>query len=229
MPEHGTPGQIVIIAGGSGSGKTTTCRQFAAMTGTPCLHFGIDMMLGGVIPQRLCLLGAQQDEGFSVGPGPEGSCRFVLGKYGMGFFEALHAMVAAAARHGHNVVMDHIPVMDPPILQDCVAQFTGLPVLLVGLRPPMQVAAARASGRTEADKDATLKETSHDMDQLAEILPKLIPWYDRAIFAHDCFDLIIDTSSHDTAQTVQLIRQRLAQGPGIAFRRLQAAMGGVAA
>lgn len=225
MHRKRVPGQIVIIAGGSGSGKTTTCRQFSAMTGAPYLHFGIDMMLGGVIPERLCLLGAQQEDGFSVGPGPDGSYRFMLGRYGMGFFEAMHAMVAAAARHGQNVVMDHIPVMDPPILQDCIARFADLPVLLVGLRPPMEVARARATGRTEADKDATLKETSHDMSLLADILPRLIPWYDRAIFAHDCFDLIIDTSRHDTAQTAQLIEQRLAEGPGTAFRRLQASTG----
>ncbi len=225
VPGQIAPGRIIIVAGGSGCGKSTTCRQFAASTSEPYLHFGIDMMLGGVIPEHMGMLGAQRNEGFSIGPvqdsDPQGPWRFVLGEHGMRFFEAMHAMVAGAARDGHNVVMDHIPVMDPPILQDCVEKFAGLPVLLVGLRPPLQVSTARTTGRTEADKQAALKETSYDMAVLAGILPRLIPWYDRAIYAHDCFDLIVDTSRHDPDQTVLLIQQRLAQGPGTAFDRLK--------
>ena len=41
-----------------------------------------------------------------------------------------------SARNGCNIILDHLMMVDPPILQDCIWRLEGLPVLFVSLRPP---------------------------------------------------------------------------------------------
>jgi hypothetical protein len=49
--------------------------------------------------------------------------------------EAMNAMIAAAARVGQNLVVDHFMFLDPPFLQDCIWELVDVPVLPVNLKP----------------------------------------------------------------------------------------------
>ena len=113
-------GQIVLISGTSGSGKTTTCAQWARRAHEPWLMFGMDLAVGTLIPAKFTMFGSRKEEGYQPT------------KYGpvcMKVLAAMHAMVAAAAKTGQNMVVDHLMFVDPPVLQDAVWRMADVPVL----------------------------------------------------------------------------------------------------
>ena len=131
-------GQIVVISGTSGAGKTTMCQAFARRADQPYLMLGMDLLLGSMIPGKYTIFGEQKDEGYyGLGWGP----------VGWKAIEAMHEMIAGAARSGQNMVVDHLMFIDPPILQDCIWRLADLPVLFVNLRPSRDVLERRVTER----------------------------------------------------------------------------------
>ena len=136
---------------------------------------------------------------------------------------ALHEMIAAAARSGQNMVVDHLMFVDPPILQDCIWALHDVPVLFVNLKPPREVLAQRITQR-EIVLPAPLIEAAGGMDGIAALgaeLAALVPWFYDHTYANDCYDLTIDSSMLDPDAVCALIEQRLAAGPGTAFAALR--------
>src|SRR5439155_12991760 len=132
-------GQLIIVTGTTGSGKTTTCGEFVAAANDLWLHFGVDLFLGRAVPRKFVDGGPRSHEGVHMAPDdpndPEGPAHLDLGLYGAGLLHAMNAMAATAVRNGQKIIMDHITTIDPPLLQDCVACLHELPVLFVALKP----------------------------------------------------------------------------------------------
>jgi hypothetical protein len=61
-------GQIVLISGTSGSGKTTTCAQWARRAPESWLMFGMDLLAGTLLPAKYTMFGEKKDEGYFPQP-----------------------------------------------------------------------------------------------------------------------------------------------------------------
>jgi len=185
------------------------------------LHFGIDLFLGTVVPRKFVDGGPRCHEGVHMVPDdpddPGGTWHMDMGCYGMSMIATFHRMAAAAVRSGQNVVLDHIATLDPPLLQDCITCFVDLPVFFVGLRPPAEIIPKRIDERLDSIVATIGREhavrNSENKKRVAQHL------HER-IFAHNIFDLIIDTHRHSPAEVVALIAAAMGDGQGQAFPEL---------
>ena len=207
-------GQIVVISGTSGAGKTTTCQAFARRAEQPYLMLGMDLLLGSMIPGKYTIFGEQKDEGYyGLGWGP----------VGWKAIEAMHEMIAGAARSGQNMVVDHLMFIDPPILQDCIWRLADLPVLFVNLRPSRDVLERRVTER-KIELPPQMVEAVGGPDgvrKLGELLSQMTPWYYEHAYQNGCFDLELDSEALSPDQLCEQIEARLRQGPGTAFETLR--------
>lgn len=132
--------EVVVINGGSSSGKTTTARRLQELLPDVWLRWSIDD-LAAALPQQ-----GQHEEPLiaftsdgAVAPGP-------------GFLRAQEAWlagIAATARAGTGVVLDDV-FLSGSVPQDRVeAALHGLQVLWVGVHCDPDVAAARERSRDD--------------------------------------------------------------------------------
>ncbi|MFC0205171.1 phosphotransferase-like protein [Novosphingobium soli] len=223
------PGQIVVVNGTSGSGKSTTCELFQKRQEDYWLLYGIDHFTANTLPARYGHhgpLAAQGIEAVPVDPAdPDGPLRWRLGPQGVKAFAALHEWMAASARQGLNVIFDHLLMSDPPVLQDLVARTAGLPVLLVTLRPPFDVLERRVAERRMDKKIPTDLLGEDAARRIVDRLTRLRPWFYEEVYRNDVSDLVIDTAVHGPEVVCAMIETRLAQGPGTAFETLRARYG----
>lgn len=220
------PGQIIIVNGTSGSGKSTTCELLAKQSDEFWLLYGIDHFLAGTLPAKFGHHGPRCREGIYAHPvneaEPDGTLRWSFGPYGTRAFATLHEWVASASRQGCNIILDHLMMMDPPVLQDAIWRLEGLPVLLVTLKPPYAVLEERLKQRVYDKKLPTDILGAETVRIITDRLNRLRPWFYEAVYANDCSDLEIDTAAHGPEAVSAMIQARLAAGPGTAFERLRA-------
>jgi len=218
-------GKIIIITGSTGSGKTTTCNEFVAQMDDLWLHFGIDLFLGSVVPRKFVDGGPRSDDGVHMVPddlnNPKGAWHMDMGRYGISMIKTFHRMAVAAVRSGQNVVLDHIATLDPPLLHDCVDCFRGLPVFFVGLHPPAEIIPRRIDERLETIVASLGREHAVRNSENKKLVAKYL--YDR-IFAHDVFDLVIDSNLHSPTEVVEIIASKMGDGHGKAFLELASRM-----
>lgn len=223
------PGQIIIINGTSGSGKSTAAELFQKRADDFWLLYGIDHFLAGSLPAKYGHHGPLSPEGIRAEPedaaNPDGPLRWTFGPKGTQAFATLHEWLAAASRQGCNIIFDHLLLTDPPVLNDCIRRLEGLPVLLVTLKPPFEVLERRVAQRA-MDKKLPIDLLGEDaVARIVDRLSRLRPWFYRSVYANPICDLEIDTSVFDPDQVCFMIEQRLAQGPGTAFDQLRRAGG----
>jgi len=218
-------GQIIIVSGTSGSGKSTTCELFARRSDDFWLLYGIDHFMSATFPRKFGHHGERCKDGFSAQPvdanNPDGPLRWHFGEMGTKAFSAFHEWVAAASREGCNIILDHLMTLDPSLLQDCIWRLNGLPVLFVILKPPYDVLMERIASREIGNRFATSRYSQEQVNQSKARLERLRPWFYEATYANACCDLEIDTAQLQPEQVCDLIEQRLATGPGTAFDELR--------
>src|ERR1700712_2171391 len=149
-------GQIVIMNGTSGAGKSTACSLLAKRSDDFWLQFGIDHLMANIYPPKYGHHGPHAREGIFAEPlndsDPDGALRWRFGENGTRAFAIFHEWIAAASREGANIVVDHLMMTGPPVLEDCIWRLEGLPVLLVSLKPPYDVLSQRVASRPMDDK-----------------------------------------------------------------------------
>ncbi len=218
-------GQIIIVTGTSGSGKSTTCELWAKRSEEFWLLYGIDHFLAATYPSKFGHHGPRSREGIYAHPldeaDPDGPLRWSLGENGVKAFAVMHEWIAAASRAGCNVVLDHLAMTDPALLQDLVWRLEGLPVLFVCLKPPYAVLEQRVANRT-MDKPLPVDLLGEDaVRKIVDRLDRLRPWFYEAVYANDLCDLEIDSDRHNPEEICAMIEARLAEGPGTAFGALR--------
>jgi chloramphenicol 3-O-phosphotransferase len=118
------PGQIIIVSGTSGSGKSTTCELFAQRSEDFWLLYGIDSFMAATFPAKFSHHGPRAGEGVYAHLAdelrPDGPLRWSFADNGERAFRTLHEWVAAASRQGCNIIVDHLMMVDPPVLQDAI-------------------------------------------------------------------------------------------------------------
>lgn len=210
-------GQIVVINGTSGAGKTTTCATFARRAAEPYLMFGMDLLAGTLLPARYTMFGSMKEEGYQP---------TAYGPVCMKALAAMHAMIAAASRTGQNMVVDHLTFLDPPVLQDAIWRMADVPVLFVNLKPSREVLEQRVKGREitvipEPIREAMAAAGPEIVAAFAEQLSAVGPWFYEHAYANDIYDLELDSSAMRPEDVCDRIEARLREGPGTAFERLR--------
>jgi chloramphenicol 3-O phosphotransferase len=200
------PGEIVILNGVPRSGKTSIAQIIQATFPGLWMNLGADahIMCTPLSFRPGIGLRPQKPEWANTVPGRVPLD--VLEEYVPLMYAALYESVAAHARLGLNVVMDvghHDAYSSPrPVLPECARRLSGLPVLFVGVRCPVDVIWARRQAtwgqvRTEVAADVIRSV------QLAQ----------DAVHAHGGYDLEVDTSALSLEACAELIRRRLVEGP----------------
>lgn len=218
-------GQIIVVNGTSGSGKSTTCEQFVQKQDDFWLLYGIDHYVAGTYPAKFGHHGPRSAEGIQAIPldenDPEGALRWRFGPLGKAGFATFHDWAAAASRNGCNIIFDHLLMSEPPVIQDLAHRLDGLPALLVTLKPPYEVLMKRVADR-QMTKKLPVEVLGEDAARkIVERLDRLRDWFYGAVYENDITDLEIDTSVHGPEEVIAMIEARLAQGPGTAFERLR--------
>ena len=216
-------GQLILVTGTSGAGKTTSCREFALAADDLWLHFSVDLFYGTLVPRQYVDGGPKCTQGLHVTPddpaNPDGPRHLELGPDGPAMTRAFHEMIAAAVRSGTNVIVDHILTQHPPFLQDCLSRFKDLPVLLVALKTPEELLDGRIKGRIEEHVKTSPLSEEH-IRKLSKNLLGVKVYMLGEIFSHDNFDLIVDTGTLTPGQVVEKIMARWKKGPGEAWGKL---------
>jgi chloramphenicol 3-O phosphotransferase len=192
----------VILNGAPRSGKTSIARAIQAASPQPWLNIGVDLVMKAT-PERYL-------PGIGLRPGGE---RPDLEPFVAASYAALYDAVAAHARHGLNVVVDvgHHDAYSRPLgtLPDAARRLDGLPALIVGVRCPLDVIAARreATGWAAADEGPAT--------------PPAMRWQE-AVHDPGIYDLEVDTSvvTPEEAAAAVLARVRDAS-PSTALARLR--------
>ena len=205
MEQTPEPGQVIVLNGVPRSGKSSIVAEIQATFDGLWMNLGVDRFIQ-CTPARYL-------PGIGLRPGGERQdIEFLIPM----LYGAMYESIAAHSRLGLNVVVDvgHHDAYAVPrrILWDCALRLTGLPVLLVGVRCPIEVIMERRrnSGQfTEGSADSPI--------------PTPVLLWQREVHIPGIYDLEVDTSILSPSACAEVIRQHLANGPApSAFQRLNA-------
>src|SRR2546430_15828949 len=126
------PGQIVILSGAPRSGKSSIVTVIQDSFDGVWMNLGVDVFVREVTPKRY-------RPGMGLRPGVAGHEAAPLLP---ALYAALYDSIAAHSKAGLNVVVD-VGHHDAKILADCARRLSGLPVLFVGVRCPIDVVMER--------------------------------------------------------------------------------------
>ena len=151
--------------------------------------------------------------GMGLRPGGE---RPDLEPFILPLYRALYESIAAHSRLGLNVAVDvghhDSYATSLEILAQCARCLSGLPVLFVGVRCPVEVITER--------RRATGWNAGEPTD--APVPPPVLLWQ-QEVHTPGLYDLEVDTSALSPAECAEVIRRRLETGPpASAFQQIAA-------
>lgn len=202
MEEAADPGQVVILNGTPRSGKSSIAAVIQNTFAGVWMNLGVDRFKP-MAPERY-------QPSIGLRPGGE---RPDLEPLIVVLYQAMYEAIAAHSRLGLNVVVDvgHHDAYTAPrgILPACARRLSGLPVLFVGVRCPLEVVMERRRatwGMGMADDGS---------------VPEPVRLWQQAVHAPGIYDLEVDTSVLSSEACADVIRRRLEDGPPpSAFQRL---------
>jgi chloramphenicol 3-O phosphotransferase len=178
-------GQIILLDGASSSGKTTLARALQASLDEPYYLVQLDAF-EDMIPGRLMT-------GTEVEYRALTTCA-----------QAMHRTIAHLARSGANVIADHVFLDAPGFdtwLDDCLGSLEHLPVLVVGVRCPVEELERRE--RARGDRDVGQAR-----------------WQSTRVHRHGAYDVEVDTHALGLEACVAEVRASLNRSGG-AFEGLR--------
>ena len=205
MAQATQPGQIIILNGAPRSGKSSIAAVIQDTFDGVWMNLGVDRFMP--------MTPARYRPGLGLRPGGE---RPDLEPLVAVLYRAMYESIAAHSRLGLHVVADvgHHDAYSTPrgILPDCARRLSGLPVLFVGVRCPIEVILER---RRSSGWSAGQTIGSSTM--------KAIEAWQREVHSPGIYDLEMDTSLASPAECAAAIRDYLARGLApTAFQRLAA-------
>lgn len=196
-------GQIIILNGAPRSGKTSIAVQIQATFDGLWMNLGVDGFMQ--------LTPAHYLPGIGLRPGGE---RQDIEPLVPVLYHALYESIAAHSRLGLNVVADvgHHDgyAVSRGILPDCARRLSGLPVLFVGVRCPIEIIMERR------------RNTGWNSDHpIGAPIPRPICLWQHEVHIPGIYDLEVDTSLLTSQECAEAIRQHLKDSPICsAFQRL---------
>ncbi len=200
------PGQIIILNSAPRSGKSSIARAIQESFEGVWVNIGVDAQVAS-LPLRF-------QPGIGLRPGGE---RLEIEALVPGLWAALYDTIAAHSRLGLNVVSDvgHHDAYSKPLrlLEDCARRLSGLPVLFVGVRCPIEeIMARRALGG--------------DGPYLTGVpggpIPEPIVRWQSEVHRHGIYDFEVDTSLTGAADCAAQILVGMRNGTErpLAFEKL---------
>ncbi len=132
--------QVIVLNGGSSSGKTGIARCLKTILPQPWLSFGIDDLLQALPPS---LMGSGSGSGIEFGPQGEVSAGDEFRQIEAAWLTGLAAMARAGAR----IIIDDVFLSGAASQQSIRPHLEGLDVLWVGVRCDPQIAVGREIAR----------------------------------------------------------------------------------
>jgi chloramphenicol 3-O phosphotransferase len=198
------PGQIVILNGAPRSGKSSIVAVIQDTFDGPWMNLGVDVFAREVTPKRY-------RPGMGLRPGEDAH---ELAPLVPSLYAALYESIAAHSRAGLNVVVD-VGHHDAKILRDCARRLSGLPVLFVGVRCPIEVVMRRRKSGQSG------REGEYAVGSKSEPIPPPVQRWQDAVHVPGIYDIEVDTSLLTPEQCAAEIHRRLDDGPEpSAVRRL---------
>jgi chloramphenicol 3-O phosphotransferase len=130
------PVQVIVLNGGSSSGKSTIARHLQSVLPQPWLTFGVDSLIEAMPPSL-------QDGGVEVRPDGQ----VVVGPAFRALEAAWMAGIAAMARAGARIIIEDVFLGGASSQRRWREALDGLGVLWVGVHCDAEVAARRELGR----------------------------------------------------------------------------------
>lgn len=189
-----SPGQIIILNGAPRSGKSSIVTVIQDTFDGVWMNLGVDRFMQ-MTPARYL-------PGIGLRPGGE---RPDIEPLVPILYYAMYESIAAHCRSGLNVVVDvgHHDAYTIPrgILPRCAQRLSGLPVLFVGVRCPIEIIMERrrATGwNTDSAPDAPV--------------PPPVRLWQQAVHSPGIYDLEVDTSVLSPQECATVIRQHIEHG-----------------
>ncbi|GMA62562.1 chloramphenicol phosphotransferase [Alicyclobacillus fastidiosus] len=202
MAHENKPGQIVILNGTPRSGKTSIATVIQNT------FDGVWLNLGG--SQFKKMTPERYQPGIGLRPGGE---RPDLEPLIVTLYRAMYESIAVHSRLGINVVVDvwHHDVYSQSrnILPKCAEILKDLPVLLVGVRCPLETVMERriATWNMGYAEDGSV--------------PRPVVLWQESVHVPGIYDLEVDTSQLSSEECADFIRKRLEDGRSpTAFQRI---------
>jgi chloramphenicol 3-O phosphotransferase len=198
------PGQIVVLNGAPRSGKSSIVAVIQDTFEGPWMNLGVDVFVSEVTPKRY-------RPGIGLRPGEDEN---ELAPLLPSLYAAFYDSIAAHSKAGLNVVAD-VGHHDARILKESAQRLSGLPVLFVGVRCPIEVVMQRRNAGQSG------REGAYAVGTKTEPIPPPVQRWQDAVHVPGIYDMEVDTSLLSPEQCAMSIRRRLADGPEpSAFRRL---------
>ena len=178
--------QVIVLNGGSSSGKSSLARCLQSLLPEPWLTLGVDDLLTAMPPAMLESADGivfASDGQITVGPG----LRALEAAWSQG--------IAAMARAGAGIILDMVFLAGAVAQQRWQNALVGLEVLWVGVRCDPLVAAAREAARGDR---------VHGMAALQS----------HAVHQGVLYDLEVDTSNSTPEDCARVIAGRVAAAAG---------------
>ena len=173
--------QVIVLNGGSGSGKTGIARCLQAILPQPWLRIGVDDLVDALPPTLM-------DAEAGIAFGPRGEVSVEDG------FRAIEAAwmsgIAAMARVGAPVIIDEVFLGGGSSQERLRANLTGLEVLWVGVHCAPAVAAGREVAR--GDRTSGMAASQSELVHHGVL-----------------YDLEVDTTRTESLDCVRLIASRV--------------------
>jgi chloramphenicol 3-O phosphotransferase len=195
-------GWIIILNGPPRSGKSSIAEVIQDTFDGVWMNLGVDVFARSVTPARY-------RPGMGLRPGSE---RPDIDALLPALYASFYDSVAAHSRHGLNVVVDvgH---------HDSLNRLHGLPVLLVGVRCPIEVIMERrAAGQQE--RDGQYLTSGQD-----GMIPDPVLRWQKEVHDPGIYDAEVDTSTMTPTECAEVIRERLAGRPPSAASRVISELG----
>ncbi|MFG2846671.1 chloramphenicol phosphotransferase CPT [Kitasatospora sp. NPDC048296] len=174
---------VIVLNGGSSSGKSSLARALQERLPEPWLHLGADTMVDALPPWLLA-------GGEGIGGLDDGDGTVEVGPVFAALDAAWTVGVAAMARAGARIVVDEVFLGGAASQQRWRSALEGLDVLWVGVHCAPEVAAAREAAR--GDRVAGMAAAQ------AEAVHKGV-----------AYDLVVDTSQASPGECTQAILARV--------------------
>lgn len=177
------PGNIILLNGIASADKTRIVQALYEVLDTPYLYLSIDQFSSSLSPvdQGYPLWAKVQEPPATVpglGRAVQPSRQPIAG---------LHQAVAALARAGNHVIVDH-QLLHPDWLRACIQALADLPVWFIGVRCPLDTLVAQGNAILAQAQAAT-------------------------VHAPGVYDLEVDTAHLSPLACAMQIKQHLQAGP----------------